>query len=220
MALGTWSGWAGDPQTWPVTPAGRRALDWALSIHEDFYSSAWLTQAMLHRPHPLMSLHEWPLSQPRTVPRLLERAARIAILDEPVRMFLQVEIRGQFTVGDFDHLDLLWETAGLSLRAGGSAEADVLLPSGKRPDLRLVTDQSECCFEVTRMEMDRHISRKDKAVAGVRVTWRFEARPTRDRVVNRLRISKPGTDQDAFQVEGSDCFPKKIETLKHAFLHG
>lgn len=151
--LGTWHGCGSNRGEWPVSPDGRRAVDWALETHRDFFSDEWLTAMCQVGHHPLTSTGCWPLSHHQAIVRLLERAARIATLSPTCRSHLSAALTRD--PAEFQHLEVVLEVAGLATRYGWLVEPELELTTGRRPDLRVTRHGMAFSVEVTRLGTDR-----------------------------------------------------------------
>ena len=163
----TWSDWArmGRLEDAAVTPAGRPLVEWAITVVADFYTDEWLRRQFRQRTVPVMTLAMWPLNSPWATTDLVERAARIALLDEDVRKQLTDGpngIRRSNSVEEFDHLDAVLETSGFALRDGWTVEVEVATPSGRKPDLRISRHSMRYTIEVTLLGTDREWRKMDR----------------------------------------------------------
>lgn len=158
--VGTWSGWAGSAEAWPVSQRGKDVVQWALDHHERFFGDSWLTAMAEARRHPLLSPYDWPLSNVLPVIQLLERACRIDCLTEEPRLALASQHK--IDAVEFEHLELLLEVASLATRAGWHVQIERPVVSGRKPDLRLERGGAAFTVEVTRMAMDRDMRKLDR----------------------------------------------------------
>ena len=77
----TWEWWAGNAEDAAVTPAGRPTLNWAIGVIRDFLGETWLAGNAAQTGYvPLFSHLWWPHTNFRVVTRILELAARIALV--------------------------------------------------------------------------------------------------------------------------------------------
>ena len=112
-----------------------------------------------------MTLAVWPLNSPWATTDLVERAARIALLDEAVRKQLTDGpngIRRSNSAEEFDHLDVILETIGFAIRDGWAVEVEVATPSGRMPDLRISRHSMRYTIEVTLLGTDREWRKMDR----------------------------------------------------------
>ena len=156
--LSTWSGFVGPLDHIPVSDIGRRIVGEAVDIVREFFTDDWLAAAVAARSMPMINLFEWPLTVPRCVVGFLELAARIAILEPTgVVPLIRRQLRPSDRSGEFEHLRLLLEVAGLAHRAGWSIEVERTIPSGSRPDLTLTRDGETVQLEVTNQGHSRRV---------------------------------------------------------------
>jgi len=156
--LTCWADWAGMIDQAAVTPAGRGVVQWAVDEMAGFYGDEWFARHARARHLPVMSLYDFPLSSPIAVVRLVERAARIALLPNDVSVQLTDGpngIRRSPSVDEFEHLEVVLEVIGLALRAGWTIEAEVPTTRGRLPDLRLTRGTMSYTVEVTTQGTDR-----------------------------------------------------------------
>lgn len=148
----SWADWAGPVERAAVIPAGRHMVEWALGQMADFYTDEWLERQFRRRPVAVMAAGNWPLSEPIATVQLVERAARVALLDDRLRAQFRDGPNGILRTDGlegFDHLDVVLETVGLALRDGWSVEAEVPTDRGRRPDLRVTMGTMSYTIEVT-----------------------------------------------------------------------
>ena len=118
----------------------------------------------------MSSLYDWPLSSPVALVRHIERAARIALLPEDVRIGLTEGpngIRRSASPNEFDHLDAVLEVIGLAVRDRWRVESEVATTDGHLPDLRFSKGSISHVVEVTTQGLDREsraIDRQSEAV--------------------------------------------------------
>lgn len=161
----SWADWAGPMNRAAVLPAGRALVEWAFEQVRNFYTDEWLARQFQRRTVPVMTLANWPLSSPRAIVQLVERAARIALLDNRVREQLTEGpngIRRTDGMEGFDHLDVVLETIGLALRDGWTAEAEVPTANGRKPDLRITRGTMSYTIEVTIRGADANWRKMDR----------------------------------------------------------
>lgn len=157
--IGTWQGWAGEPDEWPVTEAGRRLVESAVAMHRDFFGDSWLTQMAEMRRHPFLSMYEWPRTGQSALVQFLTRSMRLHLLDRSARGQLAVRARATHEVEDVHHLDLLLEVAGLALRDGWQVAIETPTRLGRKPDLQLGKRSMTYSVEVSRLGTDRNMRR-------------------------------------------------------------
>jgi len=148
-----------------VSPAGRPLVEWALTVVAEFYTDEWLLRQFRQGAVPVMTLAMWPLNSPLATTDLVERAARIALLDDDVREQLTDGpggIRRSNSAREFDHLDLILETSGFAIRDGWTVEVEVVTPSGRKPDLRISRHSMDYTIEVTLLGSDRESRKMDR----------------------------------------------------------
>lgn len=141
-------------------------MEWSVGVVADFYGDEWFAKNARRRSLPVMSsLYDWPLSSPIALVRHIERAARIALLPEPVREGLTEGsngIRRSTNRNDFDHLDVVLEVTGMALRDDWFVESEVATGDGRLPDLRLSKGTVSHVVEVTTQGMDRESRALDR----------------------------------------------------------
>jgi hypothetical protein len=93
---------------------------------------------------------QWPLSNPRGVIRLIERAAQIALLPQPMRDSLASNAK-RSNRDQFLHLDVILEVTGLAKRDGWLLESEIPTANPRLPDLRLTRNGLAVTVEVTRL---------------------------------------------------------------------
>lgn len=211
--LTCWTDWAGPVERSAVVPKGRNLAKWAVGVVAAFYGDEWFAAHAIRRSLPVMSLYDWPLSSPVALVRLIERAARIALLP--------VEVRGVLTEGlngirrsrdsnDFDHLDVVLEVVGLGLRDGWSVESEVPTQDGRLPDLRLTKGSMSYVIEVTTQGTDREfraIDRQSDAVfarqTAVELRYKVECVTRESRLLNDEELGQfvLGMDEAACSVD-------------------
>ncbi len=161
----SWEDWVGPLERTAAFPEGRDLVRWAGQVVAEFYTDGWFARGAASRQLPVMgSLYDWPLSSPLALMRLVERAARIAVLPEASRARLSDGVNGirnSTNVTEFDHLDLVLEVAGLAIRDGWMVEVEVPSPDGKVPDLRLTKGTMRYTVEATIQGTDRRMRAVD-----------------------------------------------------------
>ena len=139
----TWEWWAGNAEDAAVTPAGRPTLNWAIGVIRDFLGETWLAGNAAQTGYvPLLSHLWWPHTNFRVVTRILELAARIALVTaNRANSELQGEAQTIYATRElagtkFEHLCLTLEVAAFAVLAGWSVSYEELGPSGtpSRPD--------------------------------------------------------------------------------------
>ena len=153
-----------------VSPEGRLLVEWALNVVTDFYTDDWLRRQFRQGTVPVMTSAKWPLNSPSATTDLVERAARIALLDRDVREQLTDGpggIRRSNSEREFDHLDLILETIGFAIRDGWSVEVEVGTPSGRKPDLRITKNSMPYTIEVTLLGIGREPRKMDSQHQGL-----------------------------------------------------
>ena len=111
-------------------------MQWATDVVADFYGDEWFAECARRRSVPVMSsLYDWPLSSPVALVRHIERAARIALLPEDVRIGPMVAngIRRSASLDEFDHLDVVLEVIGFAIRDRWRGESEVATTDGHLP---------------------------------------------------------------------------------------
>jgi hypothetical protein len=165
----TWEGWAertGDPV---LSPAGKKTLSWAVDILQRFFGENWLTDNAAESGHvPLLNVKWWPLSNRRTVVRVLELTARIALvttrsqhnqLSDEARAIYS---RPEQVAAKFDHLCLCLETAAFAILAGWRISYEETASTGRRPDLTIRRNGFAYSLEVSLMGLDREFRAADR----------------------------------------------------------
>ncbi len=145
-----------------VAPAGRPVLRWAVDVLRDLFGETWLADnATKSKTVPLLQLDWWPLSNPRAVIRILELAARVALVRQhgAARPLLEqarwVGPNRESVMGAFGHLCVALEVAAFAITSGWSVAYEQPLPSGRRPDLWLRRNGLEFLVELTITGFDR-----------------------------------------------------------------
>ena len=158
----TWDWWAGSVNTEIVAADGRQALAWALDTIRGFFGESWLAENAATSGHvPLLSFEWWPLKNSRVLTRVLELAARIALVtDNSAGPDLMDEAKAVYanqdlTAAKFQHLCLTLETAAFASLAGWSVSYEETVNSGRRPDLAIRRGAVRYCVEVTTLGLDR-----------------------------------------------------------------
>jgi len=154
--LGSWTAWAGDRSRWPVSPVGALAVDWAVDVHRRFFGDDLLMRALRDRPpHPFVAHWRWPLTSPHAVVELLNRACALTVVPIDVGTVLARSTNsGAVNIRLSSDLYVL-EVAGFATRYGWNVQREPSLPSGRRPDLRLLREGEELWVEVTGTGPDR-----------------------------------------------------------------
>ncbi|MBU3688385.1 MAG: hypothetical protein FGM29_02325 [Actinobacteria bacterium] len=156
LRLGSWTAWAGDRSSWPVTTPGAAAVEWAIDVHREFFGDGLLGRMLDDGPpHPFVDPLRWPLSSVHAIVELLSRACALRVIPRDVGL----AIAGSTTTADVNRRvtsDLhVLEVAGLAVRHGWSIDYEAALSTGRRPDLRLVLGNSDIRVEVTSSGPDR-----------------------------------------------------------------
>lgn len=154
---GSWRSLAGDLDNAPVTDVGRAVLEEAIETHTSFFTDDWLKRAIDKRAGATTSIWDWPLGTPRAVIQVLERSARIRLLDAASQGALSASSRATLGPRSFGHTDIVLETAGLAARAGWQVEVIEEQPGRKTPDLLLRRLGMQYLIEVTSLGFDRHM---------------------------------------------------------------
>jgi hypothetical protein len=152
--LGTWQGWAGDPDSWSVQAGARELVAHAVDVHREFFTDSWLTAMTNRRSHPYMHHLYWPLTNPGPVVRLVERSLQIDALSSVARDRLAAEVRKSYKYETVHHAELVLETAALAMRDGWTVDTEWVLPSGRVPDLHLEKGSVEYCVEISLLGTD------------------------------------------------------------------
>jgi hypothetical protein len=158
----TWDWWAGSVNNEIVEADGRHALAWALDTIRGFFGEGWLAENAATSGHaPLLSFEWWPLVNSRVLTRVIELAARIALvtrdsagpdlMDEAKAVYANQDL----TAAKFQHLCLTLETAAFAILAGWSVSYEETGNSGRRPDLAMRRGAARYCVEVTTLGLDR-----------------------------------------------------------------
>lgn len=171
-----WSDWAGPVKDAAIDPRGYELVEWANEVVPAFFTDEWLVNCIRKCTMPLMSIWNWPLSNPHALTRHIERAARIAILPEqPYRVLTEGvnAIRTSTSLADFAHLEVILEVIGIAQRDGWSAECEIASTDGHVPDLRLTRQGVHKVIEVTTQGTSREIQDEDRQSALV-YDYQFE----------------------------------------------
>lgn len=158
----TWDWWARSVNAEMISPDGRQALSWALDTIRGFFGEGWLAENAATSGHvPLLSFEWWPLVNSRILTRVLELAARIALitrnsapadlLDEAKTAYANQDL----AAAKFRHMCLTLETAAFAVLAGWSVSYEETGNSGRRPDLAMRRGAVRYCVEVTTLGLDR-----------------------------------------------------------------
>lgn len=159
----TWDWWAKCPEGDAiVAPEGRQVLAWAVNVIRGFFGESWLAENAKQSGHvPLLNADWWPLTNFRVIVRILELAARIALVtgsnagSELMREARAVYATRELTGTKFQHLLLTLETAAFAVLNGWTVSYEEAGISGRRPDLTLRRGAVMYTVEVTALGMDR-----------------------------------------------------------------
>jgi hypothetical protein len=120
------------PERAAVSDAGMPALVWALGTVRHLFGETWLADNAAVSGHvPLVSPERWPLSNQRAVTRLLELAARVAMVerDNGASKILEegrtIHPDAEATSKQFKHLMLVLECAAFAIAKGWSISYEV-----------------------------------------------------------------------------------------------
>jgi hypothetical protein len=130
-------------------------FQWAVRTITDFYSDEWFELMAASRKLDTESIWARPLTNPIATATFVERAVRIAILPMSMRDELSAEVQADHDANFFYHLDLILEVAGLAIRDAWEPSTCPILPSGRKPDLRLTRPGIDFTVEVTTRGLDR-----------------------------------------------------------------
>ena len=162
----TWESWARRSKDVAVTEAGRPVLAWAVDVVRDLFGETWLADnAAASGLVPFLSLDRWPLTSPSAVVRLLEVAARAALVGrQPGASALlgqaqQVHPTREAAAQQFIHFCLVLEAAAFAASDGWSVAYEQALPSGRTPDLWLRRNGLDYLVEITVVSLDREFRR-------------------------------------------------------------
>jgi hypothetical protein len=171
-----WDWWAGDLAEAAVAPAGRPVLMWAIGVIREFFGENWLAENAASSGYVPFLNHRWlPLKNSRVVVRVLELAARIALVTASgTNPDVLHDARTIYASRDqaktkFEHLCLTLEVAAFAVLAGWTASYEEPAASGRRPDLTLRRNAAACTVEVTALGLDREfraIQRYSDALQG------------------------------------------------------
>src|SRR6266540_924090 len=158
----TWEDWAGAPEYAPLTDAGQAVLAWAVDVVRDLFGETWLQDNAAASGHvPLLSHERWPLRNPRTIARLLELAARAALVRQQdaasvlLEQACKIHPNPESVAKSFSHLCLTLEAAAFAITDGWSVSYEQTLPSGRKPDLWLHRNGLDAVVEITVLSFDR-----------------------------------------------------------------
>ncbi len=165
----TWEWWRKGVDGADVTPAGQQALAWAVAVIRGFFGENWLAENAARTGHvPLLNHLWWPLTNSCVIVRILELAARIALVttaapdSDLVREAKTIYGTSELTGTKFHHLCLTLETAAFAVLAGWSVSYEKAGPSGRRPDLAMSRRGVAYAVEVTALGLDREFRAVDR----------------------------------------------------------
>jgi hypothetical protein len=158
----TWEWWAGNAEDTAVSVAGRPTFDWAIDVIRSFFGETWLGNNASRTGYvPLLGHLWWPPRNFRVVTRILELAARIALVTgnransdltgEAQTIYSSRELAGT----KFEHLCLTLEVAAFAVLAGWSVSYEEPSAAGRRPDLTITRNSVSYTVELTRLGLDR-----------------------------------------------------------------
>jgi hypothetical protein len=164
-----WDNWAKCADDSALTAAGRDTLAWATDVIRGFFGEDWLADnAAASGCVPLLNFKWWPLSNRRTIVRVLELAARIALVtglsqDNQLSQEARAICRSRVQAGaKFDHLCVCLETAAFAILAGWQVSYEETSSTGRRPDLTIRRDGFAYSLEVSVMGFDREFRAADE----------------------------------------------------------
>jgi hypothetical protein len=174
--LTTWTGLLAVEDPGFLAGTGREVVAWAVDVHRDFFSDAWLERAARRRSIAYMAGGLWPINAVGPAVRLVERACQLELL-RPAWPVLQGQVAEGIPTEAARHLRLIVETAGLLLRAGHLVEVEPRLGSGRKPDLRARIGEEEVLLEVTAQSKDKAMRRVESYARSMRFrAWEVERR--------------------------------------------
>src|ERR1039457_1993677 len=135
----TWDWWAKCSDDTVVAPEGRQVLAWAVNVIRGFFGESWLAANVEQFGYaPLRAADWWPLTNFRIIVRILELAARIALVtgssavSELMHEAKAVYATRELTGKKFQHLLLTLETAACAVLNGGIVSYEEAGISGRR----------------------------------------------------------------------------------------
>jgi hypothetical protein len=165
----TWDGWAESRDDAVLTPVGRATLVWAVDVLRSFFGENWLADNYAETGFvPLLNHRWWPPANARVIVRILELAARIALVTAPGQTGeLSAEAKEIYATRDqaenkFNHLCVTLEVAAFTSLAGWSVSYEEPGSSGRRPDLAVRRGPVKYSREVTVMGTDREFRASDR----------------------------------------------------------
>lgn len=124
----TWIWWAEGVDDAPLTREGTMTLAWAVDVVRRFFGETWLADNAAQSGYvPLMHPQWWPIVNSRAIVRILELAARIALVTvgkdtaDLLREAKEIYPNRDLVRTKFQHLCLTLETAAFATLAGPSA---------------------------------------------------------------------------------------------------
>lgn len=164
----TWAAWAECSEKAPVTREGTNALAWGVDVLRNFFGDTWLAENAARTGYvPLLHPQWWPANS-RAVVRILELAARIALVTATggtsvlSREAKEIYAERDLARTKFDHLCLTLETAAFATTAGWTVSYEQASASGRRPDLTLSRGATRFTVEVTTLALDREFRAVDQ----------------------------------------------------------
>ncbi len=137
-------------------------LGWAVDVVRDFFGETWLADNATRTGFvPLLNHQWWPIYNERPAVRVIELAARIALISaagdtsELLREAKEIYPNRDLVRSKFEHLCLTLETAAFATLAGWTVSYEKTAASGRRPDLALSRGATSYTVEVTTLAFDR-----------------------------------------------------------------
>ena len=203
----TWDGWMRAPADAAVAPAGQPVLRRAVDMLRDLFGETWLADnAAISETVPLMHHDWWPLRNPRAVVRVLELAARAALVrqhggaESLLEQARQVRSGRESVMREFKHLCLALEVAAFAITGGWRVAYEQPLPSGRRPDLWLRRDGLEYLVELTVVSFDRDFRAAEAWLENLR--FAFHGIEARHHVDTTRQIETMLDDEETRAVAG------------------
>lgn len=144
-------------------------MAWAVDVVREFFGETWLADNAARTGFvPLLSPDWWPMTNSRVLVRVLELAARIALVTAAnetsglAREAKEVYANRDLAATKFRHLCLTLETAAFATLAGWTVSYENTSPSGRRADLTLSRGATSYTVEVTTLGLDRDFRAIDR----------------------------------------------------------
>jgi hypothetical protein len=121
----TWTGWTEGIDNAPLTRDGSTTLAWAVDVVRGFFGENWLAENAAQTGFvPLLNDQWWPIYNKRAAIRVIELAARIALVtaaegtSDLSREAKEIYPNRELVCSKFQHLSLTLETAAFATLAG------------------------------------------------------------------------------------------------------